>query len=464
MATIFTVVFGTLGFSLGLGRLWDNSLFWHIRTGELILDHGIPHHDPYSFTHHGIPWIAQSWLAELLYGVLYRSVLGPFGIRLLTGLVIGTIAVVSFRLALRLTRDVARAVLVAVAAMLGIVGITTPRPLIFGALAFVLLVCIVELPESRAGRAAAVSIPAVMWIWANVHGTFELGFAYLGLHLVGSWLDGMPPTRGAPRRVAIGTLLASAVVFVNPYGVDLVRFPLDLLSRGGVLSRVVEWQSPSLRTDQGKLFAVWLAVFVVAAMRSGRRMSWRDGLLSVTFVLLAFWAQRNIILTPLVLLPVLARCVSVEHAPKDSTVRFGWVVVAVVVLLGLRNVAYEAAQPDFDLGPYPVAAMKYLDRHGMLGRRLLHDDGVGGYLIIRYWPKQRVFFDDRFDMYPVSFSHEYFDVADGRPGWDRILRKYRIDAVVWKKDAPLAQLLARSPGWRRVHRDKVAVVFVRTRG
>jgi hypothetical protein len=72
MAALITALFGVGGFALGSGSLGDNSFLWHLRTGKLILDHGIPHRDPYSFTAAGTRWIAQSWLVELMYGALSR--------------------------------------------------------------------------------------------------------------------------------------------------------------------------------------------------------------------------------------------------------------------------------------------------------------------------------------------------------------------------------------------------------
>ena len=70
MVGLFTLVFALGGWRAGLSRLSDNSFFWHLRTGRLILDHGIPHSDPYSFTATGRRWVAQSWLAEALYGAV----------------------------------------------------------------------------------------------------------------------------------------------------------------------------------------------------------------------------------------------------------------------------------------------------------------------------------------------------------------------------------------------------------
>jgi hypothetical protein len=97
---LFTAVFALFGWGVGIERLSDNSFFWHLRTGRYILDHGIPHTDIYSYTAPGVKWVAQSWLAEVLYGGLDRA-FGPFGIRVLGGIVGALIGVLAFRLALR---------------------------------------------------------------------------------------------------------------------------------------------------------------------------------------------------------------------------------------------------------------------------------------------------------------------------------------------------------------------------
>src|SRR5690348_10121519 len=101
---IFTAFFGVFGWAIGLAKLSDNSFFWHLKTGEYILDHGIPHHDVFSYTAPGTKWVAQSWLAEVTYALLYRS-MGGFGIRLLIGAVGAGIGMLTYRLALRLVRD-----------------------------------------------------------------------------------------------------------------------------------------------------------------------------------------------------------------------------------------------------------------------------------------------------------------------------------------------------------------------
>ena len=103
-----------------------------------------------------------------------------------------------------------------------------------------------------------------------------------------------------------------------------------------------------------------------------------------------------------------------------------------------------------------------IERHDLLGRRLLTTDAAAGYVILEHWPEQRVFMDDRYDMFPSSVIYDYFDLTGGKPGWDRVLDRYDVEVIVWGKDTALAELLDQSAGWERVHRDATDVVWVRT--
>jgi hypothetical protein len=459
---VFTAFFGVFGWATGLAKLSDNSFFWHLRTGEYILDHGIPHHDVFSYTAPGTKWVAQSWLAEVTYALLYRSV-GGFGIRLFVGLVGAGIGILTYRLALRLVRDRLVACGLTVAALAGIYTVWSERPLLVGVLFLLVLLWVVEVPESIVGRHPLVVIPVLMWLWANTHGTYELGFAYLGLHLLGRWLDGARPWCGRERRLLTGAAIAFALVFVNPYGIELVTFPIDLLSRGDILSHIVEWQSPDFRQAWGVALALWIVVYLVALARGRHRVTRRDLVVTVPMLLLALWATRNVAIAPLIGLPVVARAFA-RDAEKPSELR-GTLVAAAVTVLALVALVmgYQAStEKTFDFATYPVASMKYVQQHGLLGRHLLTTDAAAGYVILEHYPEQKVFIDDRYDMYPRSVIFDYFTLTGGRPGWSKVLDRYDVDVIVWGKNSNLAALLDQSPGWRRVHRDATDAVWVRS--
>jgi hypothetical protein len=184
-------------------------------------------------------------------------------------------------------------------------------------------------------------------------------------------------------------------------------------------------------------------------------------IVALPFVLMALWAERNIGLAVIFTLPVAARAFATTRQRPDVRSLVSAIgLVVVVSLIAVSGVA-AAGQNDFQVGAYPSESMTYLSTHGLLGERLFTTDAWAGYDILRFWPHQRVFLDDRYDMYPTKLVAEYTDVADGHADWQKVLDKYRVQVIVWQPARALSQLLAESPHWRLVHTDHNAVVYVR---
>jgi len=120
-----------------------------------------------------------------------------------------------------------------------------------------------------------------------------------------------------------------------------------------------------------------------------------------------------------------------------------------------------AGQPDFDLTGYPVGALHAVARDGLLGRRLLTTDVDAGYVILEDWPRQRVFIDDRYDMYPRPIIADYFTLARSQPGWDAVLQREDIQAIVWPRRDPLVTLVEDTGHWRVRYQDRDRVLLVR---
>ena len=73
----------------------------------------------------------------------------------------------------------------------------------------------------------------------------------------------------------------------------------------------------------------------------------------------------------------------------------------------------------------------------------------------------RVFFDDRFDMYPPRLIRDSIALLDGREGWQERLDRYGVDVVLWQRSRPLAELVSIAPAWEVVRRDEDWIVAVR---
>lgn len=112
---------------------------------------------------------------------------------------------------------------------------------------------------------------------------------------------------------------------------------------------------------------------------------------------------------------------------------------------------------------FPVA-MVAAHSEVLASHRVLAEDQWADYLIYALSPRVRVFFDGRSDFYGERISRDYCKLLTGGYGWQQLLDKYAVDAVLLKPSWALASLLKRAPGWRIVADDGKALLFVRQAG
>lgn len=451
LAAVFGWILALVGFGIGARTIYDNSLFTHIATGRLIVVDGVPHADPYSFTAAGAPWVVQSWLVSLLYG-LSEKLLGEVGLRILGGLMVAAIVALAWRLT-RPARSLLPRILIVGLVMVACGPFWSPRPLLVGLVLLELALLIV-----LEGHDARWLIP-VMWLWVNSHGSFPLGLVAIAAILAGSWLDGdKERERWWPLGWAVvGTVLGA----IGPIGPKILVFPVELLGRMDVLSRVVEWQSPNFGTGFARVFLLQVIVAILALVR---RPSYRSALPLVVFVAAALIGQRNIPDASLVLIPGMAvglaglgRLDGRERGIVPVVLGAAATLVAVVVLSG------QLAEPAFDLTTYPTDGITWLAQHDMIGTdvRVATQDTVGNTLELLYGTSNKTSFDDRYDMYPIQVSRDYLALQDGAPDWQAGLDRQRVQVLMWSRTAPLAALVASSPDWRIRYQDPSVFIACR---
>jgi hypothetical protein len=453
---LFVATIALLGLRLGLRPLGDNSLFIHLRTGmDLVRTGHVPRTDPYSFTAHGDPWVVQSWLASLLYGLAER--LGGFpAVRLLHGVLYGLVGWLLARLA-RTGSPWRTALAATLVVGIGVVY-WSPRPLVVGILALAVTVLVVE-----RRRPWWLLVP-VVWVWVNAHGSFVLGLGWLVLVAIGERLDGQRRPDVLPWLGGFVAGLAAACL--NPLGPRLLLFPLTVAgSRRDAFAHVVEWRSPSFQSGRGLLTLVCLvgAVVVVAAART--RPRWRELLPLAAFLVAGLAAQRNLPMLAVVAAPTLARALrptattSDNGATNPAPANLHAAIAGVLALLAVVFLVVAAREPAFDLEGFPVRAAALAPD----ADRLATTDVGAGYVILRRGADAHVLIDDRVDLYPPKVTADYLRLLDGAPRSLAILDRYDVDTVLWETDRPLsAQLAASDSGWRRVGVRDGWAVWVRS--
>ena len=457
LESLFIATFALLGLRLGLRPLGDNSLFIHLRTGlDLVATGRVPRVDPYSFTAGGDPWVVQSWLASLLYGLVEAA--GGFpAVRLLHGLLYGLVAWLVARLAR--TGSSLRTALAAFLVIGAGVVYWSPRPLAIGILGLALTVTVVE-----RRRPWWLLVP-VVWVWANSHGSFVLGLAWLALVAVGEWLDGGRRRTLPPVTPWLGGFLVGAVVAAaNPLGPRLLVFPFTVVGQRDAFRHVVEWRSPSFQSATGLVTLVCLVGILVVVART--RSAWRDLAPVGAFVLAGLAAQRNLPMAAVVAAPVVGRALqgagsASRDGEDDRTARPLHLGLAGALLaLAAVFVIVAAREPAFAFDGYPVAASRLVEP----AARVATTDVAAGYLILQEGEDANVFIDDRVDLYPVRVTKDYLTLLDGRPGALGVLDRYDVEVVLWETDRALHAQLAASERWRRVGTEDGWAVWVRRGG
>ena len=458
LESLFVATFVLFGFRLGVQPITDNSMFTHLRTGiDMVRSGGIPRTDPYSWTARGTEWVVQSWLPAWSYGWAQR--LGGFRLVVLEqALLLAVLAWLMLRLAR--TGSPSRTALVGVIVIGMAAPFWAPRPLLFGLICMALTVAIVERK-----RSPWLLVP-VVWLWAQSHGSFPLGLAWLAARALGEGLDWKAWPRDSMSYVgafAVG-LVASVV---NPLGYRLLTFPLTLGSKREAFKNIIEWRSPDFQQGASRVALVMLVLALLLLVRA--RLPWRDVVPVVGFVAFALLAMRNIPVAAIVLAPVLSRTLRrpesspAHRADIDSQARMNRAMAAVLAAAFLVFGLSIRSHDGLNVKPYPVAAADFLQREGLFAdpHRVAHMDFVGNFLELRYGGRAPVFVDDRFDMYPLAVSRDYRELLGARSGSLGILDRRGVDLVLWDKDQPLTNLLRVTGRWEEIFADDDWVVLRR---
>ena len=489
------------GGALAPRLLGDASIGWHIRNGEdMLRTHAITRTDSFSVTMNGQTWYAWEWLYDLVIAGAHHW-LGLNGVVFFTAVIIALTFALTLRLSLQRGADLPTAGLL-VALSLGTSMIhlfARPHVLswLFTVIWFQLLDRYDGEDSSEEDRRRVWHLPALMLLWVNVHGGWVVGFALLGLHLLSNAIQYF---RGREaelwhrlRTLGRVTLISGLASLVNPYGYQLHVHVYRYLSSRWLMNHIDEFHSPNFHGVAQQCFVAILLIAVVAlaVVRSKPSISRLLVLLFATYT--GLYASRSLpvssLLFTLIVAPILTQGVTEAasnpnlsprvRAPllrwQSFTARVGrvelgfgghlWPIAAVA--LGLLLIA-QPSQPgpprwmdaQFDPRHMPAQASDLIVQRGIRDP-IFAPDSWGGYLIYRLYPRNRVFVDDRHDLYGEVFLKDYLKAIRLTPDWDVFLKEKKVNWALLPAESSLANMLEETSQWDVVYRDGTAVLLER---
>jgi hypothetical protein len=316
-----------------------------------------------------------------------------------------------------------------------------------------------------------VLAPLLVVAWANVHGSFVLA----PLVLAYACVDDLAARRPAGTSLAV-LLISSLATLLNPFGIGVWTYALDLGLDPVIRETVSEWQRTSPLTVPGAVFYLSLVACLGLAAWRWRRdrggVRWPDLVWLVGWAVIGMWAERGLAWWPLAaafavaawLAPLPERA-GVGPAPQRAGPRPNAVNTVVALGLGLLvAVALPWWRP-----PNPLTGREGLLSYAPSGlAQALRDAAGPGDRVFsqQTWaswfewsnPRGLAFLDSRFELFPADVFTSYATIVRGDAAALAELERTGTRFVVADPASALGTTLRRL-GWTAVFDDDEGVVL-----
>ncbi|MEW6440381.1 MAG: hypothetical protein AB1640_05530 [bacterium] len=308
-------------------------------------------------------------------------------------------------------------------------------------------------------------------LWVNLHGGFLVALGFWGAH----WLE--QRLRDEPtRHLLVGGILMVGLIAINPYGLHYYPYLLQAIAMPRPY--IEEWQPVWVSFTHAEMCVLGLSLvlLVYSVTKAGVRNTHGLGIVTVA-------ATASILSTRLVPFYAVAwTCYALDfiartrlgeimrgllpRLPRFFSLLF--LVLAISFLArGLSYSPWRLLVPDHRLEKYrenaiyPVGAVNYLAEIGFQGNVMVSFDS-GAYVSWKLYPDVRVSLDARYEAaYPPRLLEESMRFYWAEEGWQEVLSAYPSDLLLVHRGLPLADEMARHPGWERVYADGAFHLYAR---
>lgn len=459
----------------------DPDLWWHLKTGQVIVTQGIPRVDIFSFTMKGSPWITHEWLSQVFLWLVH-SVGGAAG--LMVAFALMAVLIFSFVYFTCATPAILSFLLSLFACWTSLF-MWGSRPQIFNILMLAVFMCLLEnIRQQKFSWKMLYIFPFLTLLWVNLHSGYLLGIIVLFTFLAGDSIQiflqkNEEGTLGEKKlwHLLIVSALSLVTALANPSGYKIWHYPFETLRSKMMQSSIVEWLAPDFHFAAYKPFLALMIVGAIVFMASRRKRNITEMFLYVATMAAALISRRHIPLFAVVAIPIISRALlDCFPMPNWTSVLEGktlppkvlrviqivniLLVISALVASGIW-VSKKIRGNDAEVhGSYPVEAVNWLKMKGLEKEHGFNDYGWGGYLI---WSDLPVFIDGRVDMYGDNFFRQYAEISDLRTNWEKmykIFSRYNIRYILVRSRSLLAGVFRTNEDWKEVFKDPTASIFL----
>jgi hypothetical protein len=467
---VFLISFACLYYLSNTSLLLSHyDLGWHLATGDLIRERGnVPFQDPWAFTLGDRQWYNLSWLWDVIASVVFQYT-GFSGLTL--SVVACGALIVGYLTSLCLSSGASvPAVCISVfSACLLYPAFATPPNIYLAASpnTATMLFGVIFFGECLK-RTRCWLLPAMMVLWANLHGGFVLGFLIIGLFGAVALLRQDWANFKFYSFAGAGCFIA---IFINPLGFHIYDGVTATLGHF-VQANITEWKSyfQNITAPASIPGIVYIVIFVAYELRyrTSNTVPLEARLLSWLFLFLGFYQYRYMsffflfssVPFALHLDRVLPK--QLKNLAVQKSLLIAGIIGACALPLAFVQIRPALALPDELLSEQDARYLSANFPHA----RILNHWNVGGILIFRTHGTVPVFVDGRAaTAYPDGLLRDYLKLVKwdiDEATWDTMLEKYKIDAVFWPKGHDvLRRFLVDKRGWKERYEGSYESLYVR---
>ncbi|MCC6954721.1 MAG: hypothetical protein IT290_11430 [Deltaproteobacteria bacterium] len=452
--------------------LRDPDLGWHVVVGRWILANAtVPTVDHWTMFAHGQPWVAYSWLPEVVFAAVDRgfSASGLYFLQMTLAL---ALSFVSYFVYSALSRNML------VGGLLGaLVTISTfshfglrPQSLVWIYLLLTVGLC-ARIEDRGLKRFECCGLLVLFSLWANTHTSTLFGLVTVGLWLLSS--------RGSRIALTAGALSFSGTLVTPYFGREWLVF-LNIAGHPSSFSSIAEFRSPMLAQYQSAFPILLFALLIVIALPQWRRVEPSKALLIVGMLAGGALVSKLLPFANVLCAALLAQLWQgsgglngisdgIERVHERASRAH---LVPLLLFIAIAHgviLAQLALLPRFDPLSLPVEAMNFAEVEQLPGV-VAHDFQSGGYLLYRMSdasgiPAQRAMMDGRTNLISEELWSKHQSAIYGEDGWRDYFELVPTATIVWNKLSPLTPKLREDPEWCKVFENGLAgrgyAVFVR---
>ena len=461
----------------------------HLKNGEIVLGEGLKIGEAntvlssnfYSYTYPDFPFLNHHWASGVFFYAV-QKLSGFSGLSIMYILLSLLTFIIFFLVAYR-EADFTTAAVLSVFLIPLIAERREIRPEIFSYFflaAFFLLLWLWK-KEEFSWRWLFL-LPIMMIFWVNAHIYFFLGFFLIGVFLFSEFIG--RNWKGF-KELATILFLTAAAALINPFGLKGALHPLYVYKNYGYA--VAEEKSVWFVENYGIVnsnfllakivMGLMVATLLIAILINWRKISLPNALLGIFFGAIGLVQIRNFTMLGFFALPILAsqsekifsiKAGKAKGMAKENALTFFYITLVVFAAENsYQFLSSHLQQKGIGLAKDDQKAAEFFQKENIQGP-IFNNYDIGGYLIYYLYPGQKVFVDNRPEVYPKEFlQNVYIKMQEDESVWKEQSEKYNFNSIFfsYRDITPWGRNLIKSrledPAWALVYKDDYAMIFLK---